>query len=206
MPLRELITDQVLHATRVEARRASARTNGNVDADELFSVGQTALAQCAQRHDPSRGLFSYYALTRVRGAMQDYLRALDPTPRRVRQEARRIQAKDPRLITPAERRTLGQVCSVFSVDSEPAGFLDRAHPFNGVPDIHKRDPELLLPVLITLDPVYQFVVWQTVVHEHTLTEVGGFLDLTAQRAQQIKKRALELLRLRFNESERNHAL
>jgi len=58
--------------------------------EDLVSVGTIGLIQAVDRFDPSRNLkLKTLAEHRIRGAMLDYLRQLDPLPRAVRQFARR---------------------------------------------------------------------------------------------------------------------
>ena len=53
--------------------------------EDLISVGTVGLIQAVDRYDPSRKLkLKTLAEYRIRGAMLDYLRKLDPLPRSVR--------------------------------------------------------------------------------------------------------------------------
>ena len=53
---------------------------GQLDVDELASVGNEALVGAAMRYDPSSGAsFSTYAHYRIRGAMIDAIRSAVPT-------------------------------------------------------------------------------------------------------------------------------
>ena len=54
----------------------------HVDKDELVSLGYMGLVEAQRRFDPSRGVpFGAFAAMRVRGAMIDWLRQLDPVSR-----------------------------------------------------------------------------------------------------------------------------
>ncbi len=73
-------------------RRVAARTGGAVSADELFSAGALGLLTAAQRFDPSREVsFDTFAEHRVRGAVLDELRAMDPLPRRLRADTDKVK-------------------------------------------------------------------------------------------------------------------
>jgi RNA polymerase sigma factor for flagellar operon FliA len=64
----------------------------HVDQNDLISYGLTGLAAAIERFDPSREVkFETFALSRVRGAILDELRALDWVPRSVRARAREIE-------------------------------------------------------------------------------------------------------------------
>ena len=57
-----------------------------VDLEDLVSEGTIGLIQAIDRFDPSMGLkIKTLAEHRIRGAFLDYLRRLDPLPRRLRQ-------------------------------------------------------------------------------------------------------------------------
>lgn len=68
------------------AERLYRRLPRSIDYGDLVSVAQFALMRAIEKFEPERGLrFSTYAITRIRGAMLDYLRELDWLPRKVRQ-------------------------------------------------------------------------------------------------------------------------
>lgn len=71
----------------VEARRLAKRLPAFVALDDLVSEGYVALLKAARRYDPSTGVpFGAYARRRLRGALLDALRSLDPLSRRDRAE------------------------------------------------------------------------------------------------------------------------
>lgn len=62
-----------------------------VDRDDLISYGNLGLLDAIDRYDPSRNVkFQTYAMTRIRGAIVDGLRAVDWVPRSVRALAREV--------------------------------------------------------------------------------------------------------------------
>ena len=66
--------------------------------DDLYQVGIIALLQALDTFDPSRGIrFTSFAYPRVRGEVVDYLRRLDPLPRRRRCKVARVRAAADRL-------------------------------------------------------------------------------------------------------------
>ncbi|HRN52682.1 MAG TPA: sigma-70 family RNA polymerase sigma factor [Gemmatimonadaceae bacterium] len=74
------------------ARRLHATLADEADLDELVSAGLAGLLAAADAFDSSRGLaFSTYAATRIRGAMLDELRRVDPLTRGARSRARRLE-------------------------------------------------------------------------------------------------------------------
>lgn len=64
----------------------------NSESDDLVSCGIIGLMDAIEKFDPDRGIkFKTYAISRVRGAILDELRALDWVPRSVRQKARQLE-------------------------------------------------------------------------------------------------------------------
>lgn len=72
------------------ARKMGRRVTA-VEHEELVHFGMLGLLQAAEAFDYGRGLaFSTFAVPRIRGAMLDELRRLDPRPRSIRALERRI--------------------------------------------------------------------------------------------------------------------
>ncbi len=75
------------HLPQVEllARRLHRRCP-QVELEDLISEGTLGLIKAVDRFDPSRNLkVKTYAEHRIRGALLDYLRRIDPLPRNARQ-------------------------------------------------------------------------------------------------------------------------
>jgi RNA polymerase sigma factor for flagellar operon FliA len=71
---------------------ALRRHSPRIDVDEMIGVGNEALVSAALRYDPSSGAsFSTYAHYRIRGAMLDALRRLNPTGRRQARARTRLE-------------------------------------------------------------------------------------------------------------------
>jgi RNA polymerase sigma factor for flagellar operon FliA len=74
------------------AGRMSAGLPPQVSASDLFSYGLIGLINAMERFDPEREIrFETYAITRIKGAIIDELRALDWVPKSVRARAREIE-------------------------------------------------------------------------------------------------------------------
>ncbi len=76
----------LLHMPQVEllARRVQQRCPA-LELDDLISAGVIGLIHAVDRFDQARGLkLKTFAEHRIRGALLDYLRQLDPVPRRIR--------------------------------------------------------------------------------------------------------------------------
>ncbi len=82
------------HLPQVEllARRLHQRCP-QVELEDLVSAGTIGLIRAVDRFDPSRGFkLKTLAEHKIRGAMLDYLREIDPLPRSVRQFQKRRDA------------------------------------------------------------------------------------------------------------------
>ena len=89
----ELILEHV-SLVRIIAGRLARRLPSSVDVDELVSVGTVGLIDAIDRFDRDRGVpFKGFADLRIRGAMVDYLRGIDPVSRAVRRKHNALEAK-----------------------------------------------------------------------------------------------------------------
>ncbi|MFN2390020.1 MAG: RNA polymerase sigma factor WhiG [Actinomycetota bacterium] len=74
------------------AGRVSVGLPANVDQADLISYGIFGLIDAIEKYDMSRNIkFETYAISRIRGAIIDELRAIDWVPRSVRFKAREIE-------------------------------------------------------------------------------------------------------------------
>ena len=77
------------------AGRMGAGLPAHVDEADLISYGLGGLISAIERFDLTREIrFETYAITRIKGAILDELRALDWVPRSVRARARQIERAD----------------------------------------------------------------------------------------------------------------
>lgn len=82
-----------LPQVRLIAQRIWERSARRVELEDLISEGVTGLIQAVDRYDPSRNCqLKTLADHRIRGAILDYLRHLDPLPRTVRHFVRERRA------------------------------------------------------------------------------------------------------------------
>lgn len=74
------------------AGRVSVGLPANVDQADLTSYGMFGLIDAIDKFDSERGIkFETYAISRIRGAIIDELRAIDWVPRSVRAKARSVE-------------------------------------------------------------------------------------------------------------------
>ena len=80
------------------AGRMSSGLPAHVEESDLISYGLVGLISAIERFEPEREIkFETYAITRIKGAIIDELRALDWVPRSVRARAREIERVNGRL-------------------------------------------------------------------------------------------------------------
>ena len=103
-----------------QARRLSARTGHAVSPDDLWSAGAMGLIEASRRFDPARDVkFETFAEHRVRGAMVDEMRRMDHLPRRLRDDADKVERARARLAQQHHREP-----SVEEVAEAVGGQLD----------------------------------------------------------------------------------
>lgn len=87
-----------LPLVRLIAREIHRQCPRTVALEDLVSAGTIGLIQSVDRYDATRGTqLSTLADRRIRGAIRDYLRSLDPLPRALRRFARKQQECQSRL-------------------------------------------------------------------------------------------------------------
>ena len=85
------------------AGRLGSGLPAHVEEEDLVSYGLLGLINAIERYDPDRDVkFETYAITRIKGAIIDELRAMDWVPRSVRARAREIE----RAIAELEKKML----------------------------------------------------------------------------------------------------
>ncbi|MFC7218254.1 RNA polymerase sigma factor WhiG [Streptomyces polyrhachis] len=90
--LREQLILHYSPLVKYVAGRVSVGLPSNVEQADFVSSGVFGLIDAIEKFDPERAIkFETYAITRIRGAMIDELRALDWIPRSVRQKARAVE-------------------------------------------------------------------------------------------------------------------
>lgn len=95
---REQLVTGYLPLVKFVAGRVRMTLPAFVDEDDLVGYGVLGLLDAVAKFDPARGVkFETYAVTRIRGAILDGLRALDWVPAHVRQRVRDLQAAYARL-------------------------------------------------------------------------------------------------------------
>ncbi|OEU91389.1 RNA polymerase sigma factor WhiG [Streptomyces oceani] len=90
--LREQLILHYSPLVKYVAGRVSVGLPPNVEQADFVSSGVFGLIDAIEKFEPERSIkFETYAITRIRGAMIDELRAMDWIPRSVRQKARAVE-------------------------------------------------------------------------------------------------------------------
>ncbi len=84
--------ERFLPMVRRTAMRFARRVPSHITVSDLIGYGWVGLMEAYQRADATMpaGEFEAYALYRVRGAILDYLRSLDPATRELRRSSRKV--------------------------------------------------------------------------------------------------------------------
>ncbi len=186
-----------------------------VEQADLVSDGVIGLMDALDKFDPERGLqFQTYAVTRIRGAMVDGLRATDWVPRSVREKIREIDAAQTTLErslgrTPRDaevaaelgmsvtelRKIYGQTAHTSVVSFEAV--LDDDEAPRATADLPGADDDIppgFLTAVRELPERDQVVVALYYWERLTLAEIGQVLGVTESRVSQLHSRATLALR------------
>ncbi len=92
---RDTLLQRYVHLVRYMASRLARTFPPSVEAEDLVSAGVQGFLRALDSYNPAIGTdFAVYALTRIRGAMVDFVREIDPigrvTRRRLRDAARML--------------------------------------------------------------------------------------------------------------------
>ncbi len=197
--------------------------------DELYNAGVIAILQALDSYDPKKGAsFATHAYGRVFGEMIDYLRRIDPLPRRRRAKvalvsmnrerlAQELSAEpDDRQVAERSLMTLPEYHTVLQ-DATRRSDISLLHPVKEETDMRLLD---VVPDLSGLDTLRQFEDDQlhdylrdcvdslderekTVLTlyfdgEMTLSAIGDVIGVSEARVSQLRKRALRTLLVRID--------
>jgi RNA polymerase sigma factor for flagellar operon FliA len=90
--LRDAFIRQYAPLVKYVAGKVAIGMPANVEFDDLVSCGTFGLLDAIDKFDPEKNVkFKTYAVTRIRGAIFDELRATDWVPRSIRQKTREVE-------------------------------------------------------------------------------------------------------------------
>lgn len=144
------------------------------DYEDLVQAGMLGLLDAVRRYDPTRGVpFGAYARYRVRGSMLDSIRSY-LVPEELGEDALPVDAD-------------GEVLGPVDTDTQEEKYYRRER------DEHLRQAMEQLP------PRWREVIWGYYGESKTLREIGEGLGVNESRACQIRRAAVERLRLLLRE-------
>ncbi len=190
------------------------RLPAHVDRDDLASAGREALVRAAGRFSGTHEDARAFCFVRVRGAMLDELRRLDPLARRRRERARAVSRVEHELthelgrspstfeIAEALDFSLPEVeAALADLAAEEAGapILDEnfADPASPCPVVHAEQGDLmdrLTDALDRLPPKQAYAVRRYHLEDATLDVIGGELGVSRERARQLREAGEKRLR------------
>jgi RNA polymerase sigma factor for flagellar operon FliA len=187
----------------------------HVDAEDLAQAGIVGMMSALKSYDPARGdCVEVYVTRRIRGAILDELRALDPLTRDQRRDARAIQTTTRQLEvelgrSPAEDEIAarsGILLDRIRAVRELAGATTPVPLEEGVLDtVTKTDPVERLSfaqlrfrlegAVAKLSDRERTIISLYYVEELSLKEIGSLLGVTESRVCQIHGAAVKKLRI-----------
>jgi len=202
------------HLVHIWARRYAGMSSGVVSWDDLVSVGMMGLVQAHRRFDASGGRpFEVYAEFRIKGAILDELRRVDPYSQPQRRKVRKLALAIQGLTNELGREpdenelarhlnlTLAQVREVLQMAQQlkfdPVEELDRhalSHDI-AVSGWNRADLEIALQRAIAgLDKRNQVILSLYYFEGLSMAEIAETLNLTEARISQLHSAAIKLLR------------
>jgi RNA polymerase sigma factor for flagellar operon FliA len=199
---------------RRHARRYARMSGGAVEADDLISVGVIGLMDAFHRFDPSlERPFRVYAEYRIRGAILDELRRLDPMSQPRRREARKFETNVRDLSTELGRtpteEELADALDVPIDEIHRRRQLAQGIHFVPIENSERAALQVIIQGMAMERPALKILVRQALellpereqkiltlyyFHDLNMKEIGKILDLTEARISQLHKEAVKSLR------------
>jgi RNA polymerase sigma factor for flagellar operon FliA len=196
------------------ARRYAGTSSGVIDWEDLVSVGMMGLIQAHKRFDASVGKpFEVYAEFRIKGAILDELRRVDPYSQPHRRKVRKLGAAISQLANELGREPdEGELAKFLDIPVEQVRELlqqSQALRFDGVEEIDRQglardiavsgwnrtDLELALGRAIkTLDQRTQTILSLYYFEGLAMSEIANLLGVTEARISQLHTTAIKALR------------
>ena len=189
------------------ARRFEPSGDGSGRYAELVCAGAEGLLQAVERFDPSRGYrLSTFAVTRIDGAIRDYLRRDAAVPRSVTVTARRVGAARIRVENRLGRRAtsvevaeeLGVMMAEYQEMAAWSAMAVVAYPDDlvapGTDDPPRELGFWLRDAVAALPPAERRVITLAYFEDRPAREIAEELGVSESRISQIRTRALARLR------------
>lgn len=212
----------LMESVRRIAQSFKRRLPASIDLEDLIGAGALGLAQALDSAEgKEHTCFEAYALRRIRGAILDELRRLDPLSRVYRDRAKRL-AKTERTLTrrlgrapePSEvARELGisadELASLRKSTSYCETHLDldrvdlsvacAAPPADELLEHHQQSARLQQAIDRLPDGMYRVIRLHC--EDHNLAQIGQQLGVSESRVCQVRSEAVRLLRATMTASD-----
>jgi RNA polymerase sigma factor FliA len=207
-----------LPQVKLLARRIHRRCPPSVLLEDLESAGATGLIEAADRYDRRRNVkFKTLADHRIRGAMLDYLRSLDPLPRALRRFVRdrdtaTVHLQHGRDCCPSEM----EIAAALGISVERYRWLSQLSHANATVSLDSQDAQA------SCDGTSHTATWLREVDDaiqalpsrersvilslrdgYALAEIARRFEVSPGRISQIKKQAIGHLRIALGPGPRN---
>jgi RNA polymerase sigma factor FliA len=210
--------ERYLPVVRRIAMKLVRRLPSQITMDDLIGAGWVGMVEALRRRDgiPTEEQFESYAAHRVRGAILDYLRSLDPMTRKMRGASRQITAAIKAFTArsgraPAEEEIAGELGldldtyrtllhQVAQADPTRVELTDFSSPRSGsdvAPDMMAQRHELadrIAAAVETMPERLQLILSLYYQEECSFREVGEVLGVTEARICQLHSEAIHRIR------------
>lgn len=217
------LAERHLYLAAAVAREFQQRLPNHVSFDDLVGAGHVGLVEAAQRFNPTGGTsFSTFARHRVRGAIIDDLRRIDPVTRHIRSQQRAVEGVVAEITRAKQRppteaeiarrlkirlgrwRQLNRVlydagCHVAGDHAVEHPLIPLEHVASGLPNPERLAATTELCAVVanaiqSLPPRERTVIYSRHFGGRTMAEIGAGLGVSESRISQIHAAALGKLR------------
>jgi RNA polymerase sigma factor for flagellar operon FliA len=219
---RDTLIIEYLPLVKHVANKIAIGLPNSVDPSDLISYGTFGLIDAIKKFDITRGIkFETYAVTRIRGAILDELRAIDWIPRSVRSRTRSIERATAKLESDLHRTpTREEIAAELEWSLDQLAAVEKSHSSLSISSLDMRVDDtsdaitigetISLPedesgtILEEISTVLKTqiaslnererIVLTLYYHEGlTLADIGGILGVTESRVCQIHTKAISEL-------------
>jgi len=219
----EQLARQYMPLVRKIAWHVHGRVSNAIEIEDLLQIGMVALVEAANGYEDRGFGFATYAQMRVRGAMIDHLRRHATLCRSGMAKRKQLQAVRARLeqqlgrvpsesemsaemgLEPSDYREMADSAEMVQQQSIDEVYSDQSMWFADVEDraddvMERESLKQAMAMCIGKLPEREAMVLQLYfVEELNLDEIGATLDIGAARVCQIKKSALDKMRVLLKE-------
>ena len=173
------------------------RVSSAIEIEDLIQIGMAALVEAANCFEDRGHAFATYASVRIRGAMIDHLRR-QATICRSAMTRRREFASVRQRLEGRFGREVSEAEMAAELDLDPADYRDGGERADDA--LEREDLQAALAASIKTLPEREAMVLQLYfVEEMNLEEIGQTLGIDAARVCQIKKAALDKVRVSLSD-------